>query len=241
MTSIIHTLLGARPPARSDGKPWNRVHIEHSEAEDGPWVEDGVQTLSPVDSDPTSPAKRDLTFSSSLAEGYFRLTFLDADNNESTPTDPVFDDGSGVDWRASSGDVATILRARTQDMGTESGAFSDTTRPTKGQVQVLIGQAVNEIAARLGTDELPSDDLRAYARELVAIRGAMGVELSYFPEQTNTDQSAYEHLRELFEAGLKALIEAIPDTSATKQGMYSIRTRSDVAGSGLLSTAEQLP
>jgi hypothetical protein len=239
--SVIHTLLGARPPARSDKKLWTEVRIEHSGSEDGPWVEDTTQGLSPLDSDPTSPSKRDLTFASKEAEAFFRLTFIDAESNESSPTDPVFDDGSGVDWRATTTDVATILRARTQALNTESGAFSDDTRPTKGQVQILIGQAVNEIAARLGTDELATDDLRAYARELVAIRAAMAVELSYFPEQTDTDQSAYEHLRELFETGLKALIDALPDTSATAKGMYSLRTRSDVAGAGLLSTAELLP
>jgi hypothetical protein len=239
--SIVHTLLGARPPARSDGKPWTKVRIEHSVAEDGPWTEDATQVLSPVDTDPSSPAKRNLTFVSAAAEAFFRLAFIDAEANESSPTDPVFDDGSGVDWRATTADVATILRARTQALNTESGAWDENTRPTKGQVQVLIGQAVNEIAARLGTDELATDDLRAYARELVAIRAAMAVELSYFPEQTDTDQSAYDHLRELFETGLKALIDALPDTSSTAKGLYSLRTRSDVAGAGLLSTAELLP
>ena len=239
--SVIHTLLGARPPARTDGKPWTEVRIEHGETEDGPWVEDDIQALSPVDSTPASPRKRDFTFASDEAEAFFRLTFLDADANESAPTDPVFDDGSGVDWRPTTSDVAAILRTRTQALNTESGSFSDDTRPTKGQVQVLIGQAVNEVAARIGTDELPSDDLRAYARELVSIRAGMSVELSYFPEQTNADDSAFEHLRQLYESGLVALIDALPDTSATKKGMYSIRTRSDVAGAGLLSTAELLP
>src|SRR4051794_32834766 len=125
--SIVHTLLGARPPARSDEKPWTEVRIEHSTTEDGPWAEDDTQALSPVDTDPSSPAKRNLTFSSAVAEAFFRLAFIDAEANESAPTDPVFDDGSGVDWRATTADVATILRARTQALNTESGVFSDDT------------------------------------------------------------------------------------------------------------------
>lgn len=239
MTTFIHTLLGAKPPARTDGTPWNRVRIEHSSSEDGPWAVDTTQTFSPLDTDPSTPATHDLTFGSLTAEAFFRLVFLDSTNAESTPTDPVFDDGSGVDWRASTSDVAAILRARTQALNIESGNFSEDTRPTKGQVQVLIGLAVNEIAARLGTDQLPSDDLRAYARELVALRAAMGVELSYFPEQMNTDQSAYEQLRTLFETGIASLINALPDTSATRKGFYSVRTRSEVAG--VFPTAELLP
>ena len=241
MTTIVHTLLGVRPPARTDGKPWTQVRVEHAESENGPWTKDATTPLSPVDSDPTKPQKRNVTFTSALVEAFFRLTFIDAASNESAPTEPVFDDGSGLDWRPTVNDVAALLRARTQALNTESGTFSEDTRPTKAQVQVLIGQAVNEVATRLGTDELPSDDVSAYARELVAIRAAMAVEISYFPEQTNIDQSAYEHLKELFDAGLLALIDALPDTPATKKGVYSLRTRSDVAGAGLLSTAELLP
>jgi hypothetical protein len=239
--SVIHTLLDARPPRRIDGIPWIQVRPEHSENEDGPWTADPILSLSPVDTDPNAPQKRNVTFASDVAEAFFRLVFLDVNENESPPTDPAYDDGSGVDWRPTTADVATILRARTQDMSTESGVFSDTTRPTKGQVQLLIGRAVTEIGARLGTDELPSDDLRAYARELAAIRASMGVELSYFPEQTNSEQSAYDNLQKLFESGMASLIDSLPDTSATKKGLYSLRQRSDVAGAGLLSTAELLP
>jgi hypothetical protein len=239
--SVIHTLLDARPPRRIDGVPWTQVRPEHSVNEDGPWTADPTLSLSPVDTDPNDPQKRDVTFASEVAEAFFRLTFLDADENQSPPTDPAYDDGSGVDWRPTTADVAAILRARTQDMGTESGVFSETTRPTKGQVQLLVGRAVTEIGARLGTDELPSDDLESYARELAAIRAAMGVELSYFPEQTNSEQSAYDNLQKLFESGMASLIQALPDTSATKQGLYSLRVRSDVAGAGLLTTSELLP
>jgi hypothetical protein len=147
--------------------------------------------------------------------------------------------GSVVGFLPDPEDVSAVLVARTFNSGShEEGEFSATTRPTEGQVQTLINQAGNEVAARLG-QEIEDDTLRAYARELIALRAAMGVELSFFPEQTNTEQSAYEHLVDLYEKGLASLIDALPDTASTKKGFYSIHTRSEVAG--IFPTSELLP
>ena len=93
--SIIHTLLGSQPPARSDGKPWTEVRIEHSEDGQDPCAEDETQALTPVDADPSEPQTRDLTFESNSSTAFFRLVFLDGDGNESSPTDPVLDDVCG--------------------------------------------------------------------------------------------------------------------------------------------------
>jgi phage gpG-like protein len=201
LTTFIHTLLGARPPARTDGVAWSQVRIEHAESEDGPWSIDATQSLTPLDSNPREPGKRDLTFGSSLAEAYFRLIFLDGASGESTPTEPAFDDGSGIEWKATVADVAAILRARTYvDSGEVEGIFNEETRPTATQVNVLIVKAGNEVRARIGTDDIPTEDLRAYARNVVAIRAAMWVELSYFPEQADEDATTtYKELRELYE------------------------------------------
>jgi hypothetical protein len=136
-------------------------------------------------------------------------------------------------------DVSALLPARTYvDDGGEVGSFTSETRPTAGQVQTLINSAGNEVAARLG-QEVTDDTQRAYARELIAIRAAMGVEIGYFPEQTNVDESAYDKLKELYDEGLPALISSLPDSSSSKKGFYSLRTRSDVAG--VFSTSELLP
>lgn len=240
MTTFIHTLLGAQPPARTDSVAWNRVRIEHASTEDGPWTADATQALSPLDSNPRSPAKRDLTFGSTESEAYFRLTFLDAEDRESTPTDAAFDDGSGVEWKATVGDVAAILRARTYGQSSElEGQFTTETRPTAAQVGVLIVKAANEVRARIGTADLPSEELRDYARDIVATRAAMAVELSYFPEQADEDRTTvYKELERRYEEGLAFLVNALPDTAASKKGLYSIRTRSEVSGvfptSGLL-------
>jgi hypothetical protein len=136
-------------------------------------------------------------------------------------------------------DVASVLTARTYlESGEEAREFTTETRPTEGQVQTLIYQAGNEVAAKLG-QEIADDTLRAYARELVAIRAAMGVELSYFPEQANSEDAVYDQLKDLYESGLDALIDALPDTSSTHKGFYSLHTRSDVAG--VFPTSELLP
>jgi hypothetical protein len=92
--SIVHTLLGARPPARTDDIAWEQVRIEQCATEDGSYATADTQFLDPVDTDPKHPGSRDFTFTSALVEGFFRLVFIDGDTNESVPTDPVFDDGS---------------------------------------------------------------------------------------------------------------------------------------------------
>lgn len=136
-------------------------------------------------------------------------------------------------------DVGALLRSRTFDSSSaEVGTFTTQTRPTIGEVQTFINQAGNEVGARLG-QEIEDDGLRAYARELVALRAAMAVELSYFPEQTSGEQSAFDNLEKLYETGIASLIQALPDTSSTKKGFYSLRTRSEV--SGVFPTSELLP
>jgi hypothetical protein len=141
-------------------------------------------------------------------------------------------------------DVAAVLVARTfNTSSTEEGEFTEDTRPTEAQVEVLIERSGDEVRSRLGQDiDEDTDETNfLYAKQLVAVRAAMWIELSYFPEQTNIEDSIYEQLRELYESGLAALIAALSDTSATSKGMYSLRLRSDVGAAGLLSTAEQLP
>lgn len=137
-------------------------------------------------------------------------------------------------------DVAAFLRARTYlDDGEQEGEFTTQTRPTFVQVEALINQAANEVAARLGQD-VEDDRLRAFARNIVAIRAAMMIELSYFPEQADEDATTvYKELKALYEDELQSLIDSLPDTASTSKGIYSLRMRSDV--SGVFPTSELLP
>jgi hypothetical protein len=95
-------------------------------------------------------------------------------------------------------DVGALLRARTKDQfGNELGTFTADTRPTDDQTLVLIGQAYDYVTSRSDTD-LPEESWRA-ARSAIALKAAMLVELSYWPDQIPAGQSPYAMLRQEFE------------------------------------------
>lgn len=138
-------------------------------------------------------------------------------------------------------DVAVLLRARTYSKGIVdpddplsslaggvlTGEFSENTRPNVAQVGESITKAAVEIRARLG-QEVEDEAILAFARDVVAIRAAMTIELAYYPEQANPDDSIYEKLKELYEEALSSLIAALPDDGSTRKGFYSLRVRSDI-------------
>lgn len=110
-------------------------------------------------------------------------------------------------------DVGALLRARTKSSSSgEIGTFDETTRPTDAQVDELIETAVQHVAAKVGVT-LPSS-VHEMARRVAALRTAMLVELSYFPEQVRSDKSAYEHYKTLFDEELAVLAEAAQDAQA---------------------------
>ncbi len=95
-------------------------------------------------------------------------------------------------------DVGAILRTRTKNsMGVELGTFDADTRPTDDQALILIGQAYDDVTA-LVDDDIPEKAWRD-ARSAIALRAAMLIELSYWPDQIPSGQSPYEQLRELYE------------------------------------------
>ena len=95
-------------------------------------------------------------------------------------------------------EVAELLRARTRDSkGHELGVFTEDTRPTARQVERLINKAAGDISTMVG-DDIP-DVLTQEVRGVVAIYTAMLVELSYFPEQTDSDRSAYRQYKEIYD------------------------------------------
>jgi len=108
------------------------------------------------------------------------------------------------DWPVGVAAVGSILRARTRDtQGNEVGTFTPDTRPTEDQVASLINTAVGDLASSVGAD-LP-ETLWAQAAVVASYKGAMLVELSYFPEQVATGRSPYEQLRALYLEALAAL------------------------------------
>lgn len=113
--------------------------------------------------------------------------------------------------RPSLEDIGALLRARTRSdtAGGETGTFNTTTRPTGDEVLDFIAHATAEVGLRLPAT-LP-DHLAAFVRRLAALRAAMLVELSYDPDRTGGQDSAYGRLREQFDAGLAVLTDALAD------------------------------
>jgi len=115
-----------------------------------------------------------------------------------------------VTWLPPPQQVANLLRARTKDDNSEElGAWTAQTRPTEHEVQGLIQTAAGDLLAAVDTldPEWPDPDDQAQA--LCALRAAMLVELSYFPEQVQTGQSAYDRYKALWDDGVAALINAL--------------------------------
>ena len=200
---IVVTFVEFVPPRRFDGIPWNRVRIEEAAAETGPWFPIETVALAPLDSDPASPNSRSFTTDAATQEqGWYRVVFLDETNIESQPSDPlhnVADEGS--EYTPTVSQVAALLRARTKDnVGNELGEFTANTRPTANEVAKLIEAARHDVITLVGEDFDPT--LWPQARNATLYRAAMFVELSYYPEQINTERSPYIQMKELYESAL---------------------------------------
>lgn len=127
-------------------------------------------------------------------------------------------------------DVAVLVRARTKDNDGNEGEFTANTRPTAEQVTQAVVLAATDVATRVASDIDPAEDadLLASARRLVAIRAAMLVEMSYFPEQVREGQSSYEALREMFTEGMDALQDT-SDLARPERAVVSVPIRGEAA------------
>lgn len=128
--------------------------------------------------------------------------------------------------------IAVLLRSRTTDEnGTEVGTFTDDgrTRPSAAQVRLLAAQAAGDVAARIGFQDL-TGGLPQLATNVSAVRTAMLIELSFFPEQIESGQSPYEQFRDLYAEQLGFLAAAVDgDTSGAVNRMTQVRVRSIVS------------
>lgn len=92
--SVVVTFERVTPVARYDGDPWTHARIEESDASDGTYAEIDTIDLSTltggIDSDPSDPAARNLTTANGTElEQWYRIVFVDGDDNESAPTSPI--------------------------------------------------------------------------------------------------------------------------------------------------------
>lgn len=122
-------------------------------------------------------------------------------------------------------DVGAILRARTTDADSkELGTFTAKTRPTGAQVETYIQAAVDEVATAAGSTFF-REELARNATNLAAIRAAMTIEQSHFPEQITEGTSIYDALSDRFAKGIGALADAVRDGSPNRKGFFSIPVR----------------
>jgi hypothetical protein len=112
------------------------------------------------------------------------------------------------DWEPTVQAVGAYVRARTKDdVGNELGTFTEDTRPNEAQVVELIDKAQSAVANAIGEDFDPKWNERA--RDLAALRAAMLVELTHFPEQVAAGRSPYPQLKELWDEEVIALSAAV--------------------------------
>ena|SRR5438105_1738372 len=115
-------------------------------------------------------------------------------------------------------EVAAHIRARTKiSSGAEAGTFqdesttgaNDQTRPNATQAEAIIDNAVRSLLGRTKGVEPCSADLKAAAKNLAALRAAMAIEASYYPEQTNTGRSNFTQLRQMYEDDVEGYLDSV--------------------------------
>lgn len=188
------------PPARYNDLPWIAVRVEESSRRDGGW--ELVETVAlAAEATPATPADVSLTVIGMLEQGFYRTVWIDADDNE-TATDPV-PWPKVADITPTIEDVSALLRARTNFGGTERGAFDDDTRPNAEQVESLIAFAVSDLKSRIG--EYVPNEYGPDARRLAALQAATLIEASFFPNELDSDRSAYRQYQAMYLNGVEAL------------------------------------
>lgn len=143
------------------------------------------------------------------------------------------------DWTPTVDDVGSLIRGRTIGKdGRELGTFTGDTRPTAVQVQLLFPKALAQVSAALGTEELAST-LWDAASEATALRTALKIELSYFPEQVANGRSSYPQLKTLYDEAIDALRKAleaggttVPDGDLVPAPDYAFPTHTIVGWKG---------
>lgn len=204
---IVVNLENYTPPARADERSYTKARIEEAAAETGTFMVIDTLTLI-VDADPQYPATRDLTTrNGTLSEGFYRVTWVDGEGGASAPSEVVQNLSQlAGGMRPTIASVAALLRARTKVVGgREVGTFNESTRPTAGEVDSLIDDAVDEVTGKVKEPTEPG----AYQRRVqsaVALYAAILIELSYFPEQVGSNKSPLTSYEKLYEKRIKSLI-----------------------------------
>jgi hypothetical protein len=231
----VVSFADVQPQPRYDGRPWTAAYIYEAAASTGPWtLIDTIQmSVLPdgVDTDPTSPQSRNLTtLNATLNQGWYEIAFFDG-SNTSPPSDPVQNaPGVGDEIRPTVDDLGKLMRARTVTAGSgggEAGTFNDLTRPTGDEAQMLLTQAVNGVLMEIGVDIPPA--YYAQTRWVSMLYAAMLVELTFYRNEVNRDQSSYQQYEQLYTTQLAALKRAIAqeDVASPAPSFWSVPVLSE--------------
>lgn len=216
----VVTFLGYQPLVREDGMPWTKAKIYESDNPTAGFILIETKTFADPDVDPANPKIRNFTTElATLEQGWYKVIFEDA-TGDTSPTAPIHNiPDPAANFLPLVSDVGAILRARTKDtMGNELGTFTSATRPTYADVLPLIAFASRRVTAKLDTD-IP-ESLWKSASSAIALRTAMQIELTYWPEQLLSPRSAYQQLRDLYDEELADLLLAVQrETSEDSTGV----------------------
>lgn len=211
----VVSLTDIVPPARYDGTPWTTATVGEGATAVGTFTTIATTTLSPVDGDPSQPQSRNLTVTTAtLTNGFYVLTFSDAIGNTSQPSSAIQNVETAFDGIAPTvAELGAFMRARTvaaNTGGTELGTFTAATRPTAEEAELALEQAVDMVLMAVGS-EIP---VRLYdqTRQVVKLYAAMLVEVTFYRNEVNKDQSAFEQYQTLYGQALIALTSALSDT-----------------------------
>lgn len=196
------TLTDYTPVVRYDGTAWTSAQMFEAADPDGPWTLIETFVLEPVDADPENPETRDFTTTNATLEtGWYQIVWVDDFLNESST--PAVQNVSVVRaYRPLVSDVAEVIRMRTVDSnGVEQGTFTAGTRPTYEEVERIIDRSMWKLEAKFGP-EMPQE-LVGSAAEVVSLRAAMMIELTYFGDQVSVSRSPYTELKALYEEALQ--------------------------------------
>lgn len=196
--SYVITFKDYVPSPRDDGVAWTQAQILESADNDSFTLIDTIP-LSPLDTDPTQPAARTFTTDKATLEaGWYQVVFLD-DSNGQSPAAPVYRNAVAPSFSPSVEDVAALVPSRAKGQYGRITTFDSTTQPTGTQVQAIIDRALRSVYGRIGT---PVPALNDMATDIVAMRAAMLVELTFFGDQIKSDRSPFAALQELYEEAL---------------------------------------
>jgi hypothetical protein len=113
--------------------------------------------------------------------------------------------------------VAAHIMARTVNQyGVRQGTFTPDTTPTDTEATAIIAETMNEIADIVG-DDIPDffwDD----ASSVAAIKVASQIELSFYPEQVQTNRSPYDRLLAKYEEAMVNLAKQVAGADDSSTG-----------------------